>query len=157
MKTHLELRARLLRGPLNSVVGRAPHPLLRSCPARQCAHPACSVEEGVEIPPCYCGAILLQWLHKANSSSYATAVCLVGQLSRCSACFCSPLWVHEKASVFLCQLLGLIYMPLGKRSRTKRRAFCAALSVGGFPVPFKSASLFSNSFTGERKVSDNGR
>ena len=45
----------------------------------------------------------LQWLHTAYSSRYATAVCLVRQLPRCSACFCSPLWVHEEASVFLCQ------------------------------------------------------
>ena len=38
----------------------------------------------------------LQWLHTAYSSRYATAVCLVRQLPRYSACFCSPLWVHER-------------------------------------------------------------
>ena len=58
----------------------------------------------------------LQWLHKANSSRYAIAVCLVRQLLRCSACFCSPLWVHEEAFDFLCQLLGLIYMLLGRKA-----------------------------------------
>ena len=42
------------------------------------------------------------------------------------------------------------------RSRKKWRALCAAPSIGVFSVPFNSASLFSNSFTGERTVSDNG-
>ena len=35
-------------------------------------------------------------------------MCLVRQLPRCSACFCSPLLVHEEAFDFLCQLLGLM-------------------------------------------------
>ena len=38
-----------------------------------------------------------QWLHKAVSTRYATAVCLVCQLTRCSAWFCSPFLVHEEA------------------------------------------------------------
>ena len=223
---------------MKPVVGRAPHPLLSSC-ACQCARLACSVKDCFEDPLCCCSGSFvatclvqfsssLQWLHKANSTSYATAVCLVRQLSRCSACFCSPLWVHEEAFDFLSQLLALLCMPLGRkargqgqsggqlvqqsphgrfswplsvfggvglakamatlqlwsltfvcllpkddknwaflaspspgaslclRSRKKWRALCAAPSIGGFSVPFNSASLFSNSFTGERTVSDNG-
>ncbi len=58
----------------------------------------------------------LQWANAANSSRYAIAVCLVRQLLRCSACFCSPLWVHEDAFDFLCQLVGLIYMLLGRKA-----------------------------------------
>ena len=120
VKSHLELHAFLLQWPMKPVVGRAPHPLLSSC-ACQCARLACSVKDCFEDPLCCCSGSFvatclvqfsssLQWLHKANSTSYATAVCLVRQLSRCSACFCSPLWVHEEAFDFLSQLLALQWL-----------------------------------------------
>ena len=91
---------------MKPVVGRAPQPLLSSCPACQSAHLACSVKDCFEHPLCCCSGSFvatclgrisssLQWLQKANSSSDATAVSLVRQLSRCSACFCSPLWVRD--------------------------------------------------------------
>ena len=106
VESDLELRACLLQWPMKPVVGRAPQPLLSSCPACQSAHLACSVKDCFEHPLCCCSGSFvatclgrisssLQWLRKANSSSDATAVSLVRQLSRCSACFCSPLWVRD--------------------------------------------------------------
>ena len=132
------------------VVGRAPHPLLSSC-ACQCARLACSVKDCFEDPLCCCSGSFvatclvqfsssLQWLHKANSTSYATAVCLVRQLSRCSACFCSPLWVHEEAFDFLSQLLALLCMPLGRKARgqgQKWRSFGAAVRTWPILLAFK--------------------
>ena len=136
---------------MKPVVGRAPQPLLSSCPACQSAHLACSVKDCFEHPLCCCSGSFvatclgrisssLQWLQKANSSSDATAVSLVRQLSRCSACFCSPLWVHEEAFDFLSQLLALLCMPLGRKARgqgQKSRSFGAAVRTWPILLAFK--------------------
>ena len=81
----------------------------------------------------------LQWLHTAYSSRYATAVCLVRQLPRCSACFCSPLWVHEEASVFLCQasLMEVFHWPGTDQPAINQRASHA------FAPPLVASQLLS--------------